>query len=165
MADDDDAYLQYWNTPAAPEPSAPAGAPGSLSANETRPKLVWLFRGINVGLCAAMFSTGIISLAKAHISAFSENITALYLLLFALTLFTFEVSQVVACDVVVGQLKRNFGFLFSPMGKSLFIIFCAFLNFGVTARSLGLITGICTAIDGVVLILLYLKYPDMYPRA
>ena len=64
----------------------------------------------------------------------------------------------------VAQLKRNFGFLFHPMGKSLFIIFCAFLNFGVQAKTLGLATGVCIAADGVVLILLYLKYPHMYPR-
>ena len=95
----------------------------------------------------------------------SEMVVSLYLLLFALTWFTFEVSQVVACDVIVIQLKRNFGFLFHPLGKSLFIIFCAFLNFGVQARTLGLATGICIATDGVLLVLLYLKYPHMYPLA
>ena len=112
-------------------------------------------------------ATGAISLTmfgNVNGNQLSEMVVSLYLLLFATTLFTFEVSQVYACDVVVVQLKRNFGFLFHPMGKSLFIIFCAFLNFGVQAASLGLATGICCLADGVILIVLYLKYPHMYPH-
>merc|ERR1719181_1464171 len=93
----------------------------------------------------------------------SGAVVSLYLLLFSATWFAFEASQVRPCPPVVFHLKRNFGFLFHPLGKALFIIFCAFLNFGVQASTLGLATGVCVAADGVVLILLYFKYPEMYP--
>ena len=38
------------------------------------------------------------------------------------------------------------------------------LCFGVDAGSLGIITGLAVAIDGALLILLFLKYPHMYPK-
>ena len=41
-------------------------------------------------------------------------------------------------------------------------VFCAFLNISV-AGELGLATGILIASDGVALLLLYFKYPGMYP--
>jgi hypothetical protein len=88
----------------------------------------------------------------------------LYLLLFGGTWFCFEASQLYPCDPIVVQLKRNFGFLFHPIGKALFIIFCAFLNFGVQAHSLGLATGLCCCAEGVILIGLYLKYPHLFPK-
>ena len=52
-----------------------------------------------------------------------------------------------------------------PMeGKALFVIFCGFLNFGVQAHTLGLVTGILCCCEGVVLIVLYLKYPHLFPK-
>ena len=62
------------------------------------------------------------------------------------------------------ELKRNFGFLFNPIGKALFIVFVAFLNFGVQEKQLGFWTGIFGCCDGALLIFLYLKYPNMHPR-
>ena len=38
------------------------------------------------------------------------------------------------------------------------------LNFGVEAGALGIITAIAVAVDGGLLILLFLKYPHMYPK-
>ena len=38
------------------------------------------------------------------------------------------------------------------------------LCFGVEAGSLGVITGLAVATDGGLLILLFLKYPHMYPK-
>ena len=60
--------------------------------------------------------------------------------------------------------KRNFGFFYNALGKALFIIFMGLLCFGVEAGSLGVITGLAVAIDGGLLILLFLKYPHMYPK-
>ena len=50
------------------------------------------------------------------------------------------------------------------LGKALFIIFMGLLCFGVEAGSLGVITGLAVAVDGGLLILLFLKYPHMYPK-
>jgi hypothetical protein len=62
--------------------------------------------------------------------------------------------------------KRNFGFLFKPLGKGAFIIFIAFLNFGLTVNTnLGLSTGICLAVTGVGYIVLYMRNPDLFDEA
>jgi len=149
----------YWSN------QAPAMPPGDDVAAPS-PLVSVLFRVINVGVCVMMAATGAMSLASfgsVNENQLSGAVVSLYLLLFSATWFAFEASQVKSCDFVVVQLKRNFGFLFHPLGKSLFIIFCAFLNFGVQASALGLATGLCCIADGVILILLYLKRPDLYP--
>mmetsp|Transcript_25565 Transcript_25565/g.78813 ORF Transcript_25565/g.78813 Transcript_25565/m.78813 type:complete len:166 (-) Transcript_25565:67-564(-) len=159
----------YWQSdaPAAGMPSTNYAPPGAAADEGSRPGLVATgFRVINVGLCAMMAATGVLSLmgfGSVNENQLSGAVLSLYLLLFSATWFSFEASQVRPCDAVVVQLKRNFGFLFHPLGKSSFIIFCAFLNFGVQASTLGLATGILCIADGVLLILLYLKWPHLYP--
>ena len=55
-------------------------------------------------------------------------------------------------------MRANFGFLFKPIGKGLFIIFIAFLNFGLGGtNNLGLATGICLCIVGALYIVMFLR--------
>lgn len=68
-------------------------------------------------------------------------------------------------DSITRSLRKNFGFLFGVKGKSFFIIFIAFLNFGLNsagepAKTLGLATGICLLVDGVLHFVVMLKYPE-----
>ncbi|KAH8094287.1 hypothetical protein JL720_4281 [Aureococcus anophagefferens] len=137
---------------------APSEGPSALSH---------LLRVVNVGLSVMMAATGASSLASSGAvngNQLSQDVVSLYLLLFSAMWFTFEASQVYPCDAVVAQLKRNFGFLYNAIGKALFVIFCGFLNFGVQAHTLGLVTGILCCCEGVVLIVLYLKYPHLFPK-
>ena len=76
----------------------------------------------------------------------------------------YEVNTIRPCPPITGLYKRNFGFFYNALGKALFIIFMGLLCFGVEAGSLGVITGLAVAIDGGLLILLFLKYPHMYPK-
>ena len=78
--------------------------------------------------------------------------------------FCYEVNTIRPCPPITGLYKRNFGFFYNALGKALFIIFMGLLCFGVEAGSLGVITGLAVAIDGGLLILLFLKYPHMYPK-
>ena len=84
-------------------------------------------------------STGVLSLGEATFSLkpshISEFFVALYVLLFAAVWFLFEISQIRPIAAVHDLLRRNFGFLFSPIGKCSFIVFIAFLNFGVADQA------------------------------
>ena len=85
--------------------------------------------------------------------------------MFALLLCLHEVNEVRPINQVEGILRRNFGFLFKPFGKGCFIIFIAFLNFGLTVNTnLGMATGICLSIVGAGYILLYLRNPEVFEQ-
>lgn len=59
--------------------------------------------------------------------------------------------------------KRNFGFLSKPIGKGAFMIFVAFLNFGMTSNTkLGTATGICVGSVGALYIFFYLRNPEIF---
>lgn len=90
---------------------------------------------------------------------------ATYVILFALLLTLHEVNEVRPLSRVEDILRRNFGFLFKPFGKGCFIIFIAFLNFGLTVNTrLGMATGICLSVVGAGYILLYLRNPEVFER-
>lgn len=70
-------------------------------------------------------------------SATSVNDTAnvfvgLYMILFAAILFTYEVIQIRPCDALDTMYKKNFGFLYGTITKSLYMLFIAILSFGLT---------------------------------
>jgi len=108
--------------------------------------------------------SGVMGVAKN--SGFSADIfVAIYMILFAILLFAYECMWWKSVDSVVRPLRKNFGFLFGIKGKATFIIFVAFLNFGLNsagepAKSLGLATGILFLINGVLHMGAYLKYPE-----
>lgn len=139
-----------------------SGGPGG------NPIVIWTFRIVHFGLCAMMAATGALSImgfGSVNGNQLSHFFVALYLLLFAALWFTFELMTIRPVDYIIAEFKRNFGFLFHPLGKALFIIFVAFLNFGVKeGDQLGLATGILCIADGIILMLLYLKYPHWYPK-
>ena len=85
--------------------------------------------------------------------------------MFALLLCLHEVNEVRPINQVESILRRNFGFLFKPFVKGCFIIFIAFLNFGLTVNTnLGMATGICLSIVGAGYILLYLRNPEVFEQ-
>jgi hypothetical protein len=92
-----------------------------------------------------------------------HSLQAVYISLFASLLFFHEMTQFYPMEQVDVIVKRNFGFLFKPLGKGAFIVFIAFLNFGLTVNTnLGLATGICLCITGVAYICLFLRNPEFF---
>jgi hypothetical protein len=84
-------------------------------------------------------------------------------LLFATLLFFHEISQFYPIEKIDEIVRKNFGFLYKPLGKGGFMVFIAFLNFGISVdTTMGTITGIVLAIVGVGYILLYLQNPDAF---
>lgn len=47
---------------------------------------------------------------------------SVYMFFFATLLFAFELNQIKPVEVIDHMFKRNFGFLYSYMGKAFFII-------------------------------------------
>jgi len=123
-----------------------------------------LLSGVNLCLAVLMACSGV--LAVANNTTFSADIfVAIYMILFGILLFMYELMYFKTMDAVVLPLRKNFGFLFGVKGKAFFIIFIAFLNFGLNsaaepAKSLGLATGICFLIDGIVHVAIMLKWPE-----
>ena len=88
---------------------------------------------------------------------------AVYMFFFASLLFVFEGAQIRHVEAVDNVLKRNFGFMFNVMGKALYMIFIAFLSFGLgEPATLSFITGLLLAGFGVGELTLYLKFPEMF---
>merc|ERR1719198_2086804 len=92
----------------------------AVQRDEQRKRMVaWGMRIVNCGLCVMMAATGVLSLGEATFSLkpshISEFFVALYVLLFAAVWFLFEISQIRPIAAVHDLLRRNFGFLFSPI--------------------------------------------------
>jgi hypothetical protein len=86
-----------------------------------------------------------------------------YMLFFSSLLFTFELNSIKQVEAVDHLFRRNFGFLFSAFGRALFIVFIAFLSFGLgDPAGLTTATGSTFAIVGVVQLAVYLKYPEFF---
>ena len=69
-----------------------------------------------------MSCSGVLGIIKA--SGFSADIfVALYMILFGLLLFTYELMWWKTIDSITRSLRKNFGFMFGIKGKSFFIIF------------------------------------------
>ena len=82
---------------------------------------------------------------------------------FASLLFVFEGIQIRSVEVLEHLFKRNFGFLYNSLGKSLYIIFIAFLSFGLgEPLTLSFITGLLLSSFGVAELALYLKFPEFF---
>lgn len=122
-------------------------------------------RLVVVGMCVMMAAAGALSLANLDDSksVVTDVIVSCYVLLFASVLFLHEVNEIRQIEVVEHILRKNFGFLFKPLGKGGFIVFIAFLNFGLTdSAALGLATGICLCVVGFGYIGLYLHRPEFF---
>ena len=121
-----------------------------------------------MGIIALMYATGITGFGHIdRVSAgdvLSELFVCLYLMIFATLFLLNEVSVMVpSCTSLDLVLRRNVGFFYGVRGKAGFIIFCAFLSLGVmsSAGGLALATGIVMCVDGIILLLSWLKYPDL----
>lgn len=89
---------------------------------------------------------------------------ATYVFLFAVMLFVFEAHSFLPRPVgaVENLYRANFGFLYKPVSKSIFLIFVGFLQFGLDSsngNAMGLACGILTIAAGVLLTLVYCKQP------
>ena len=111
-----------------------------------------------------MVMTALIGLTE--VSSVDESgriFVATYMIFFSVLLIMFEISQIRPCENVDFMFKRNFGFLYGTKGKALYIVFVAFLSFGLTEpATLCFATGSLFALLGAFQNAMYLKFPDLY---
>ncbi len=78
---------------------------------------------INMGLSVMMAATGALGVGSADTASESGTaFTGIYMVLFAAILFIYELIQIRPCESFDMLWKKNFGFLYGPNGKALYMI-------------------------------------------
>jgi len=144
---------------------------GTNRTPEQEQKAKMLYWGLKIGsmsLSVLMAATACIGLGSiSGVDKSGKFFVGSYMFFFAVLLFTFEAISLIPESPIRQQIdhlfKRNFGFMYNCMGKSFFIIFIAFLSFGLgDPVTLTLLTGISLAAFGAGELALYLKYPELF---
>jgi hypothetical protein len=76
-----------------------------------------------MGLAVMMAATGVLGLGEADTADDTGMVfVALYMILFGAILFSHELGQICPVSAVENVMKKNFGFLYGPNGKGLFML-------------------------------------------
>jgi hypothetical protein len=172
LVEEEDEKQHSANMPLSPQRQNSASVTGNPDisssrrlTNEQESKAKLLYFGMKVltlALCVLMLCTASISLhAISGVSASGQIFVATYMIFFSVLLAAFEIAQMQQILWLDHMLRRNFGFLFAAMGKAFFVIFVAFLCFGLDG-DLPLATGIAVAAFGGGQLAMYLKYPAYF---
>jgi magnesium-transporting ATPase (P-type) len=152
-------------------PPQPAGVPSSSVPQQSGSPLpaklstvLFTLKITTILLCILMDATAIIGIGYINqVDEVGQFFVAAYMLFFASILMAFEIMSFRKIEWIDHWFRRNCGFLYSSLGKALFIIFIAFLSFGLgDPESLTLSTGLALAAFGSLQVGLYLKYPEIF---
>ena len=88
------------------------------------------------GLLITVAAFGLIDFNYANVMNYSDLFVSIYMILFGSLLLTYELIwwSLLPIPALNKSMRKNFGFLYGIKGKSLFVIFVAFLNFGLRAE-------------------------------
>jgi len=127
-----------------------SSAPAAASAKDApNPKLLLAVKICNILNAAMLVACGVVYFVLLTSPAPLQIITALYVIAFGIILFCFEM-HLKAMDRVI---NRNFGFMFSWGGRTLFFLLVGTLCFGLGAMGIatGCVTGANLIFSGYVL--------------
>ena len=103
---------------------------------------------------------GIIEASEA-----SEIFVSIYMILFAVLLFLYELVWWTNVEAVNKNLRMNFGFMYGVKGKAAYLIFVAFLVIGlkddVSVQFLRYMTGGCFLGTGVLMLFMHFSKPEL----
>jgi hypothetical protein len=123
---------------------------------------------MNMGLAALMTALGVLTLIEVHkggLGALSEPFLASYMILFAVLLFLYEVMWWSPFPSMNKSMRKNFGFLYGLRGKGLYIIFVAFLCFGLgkdaSVKELNYATGAAFLAGGLLHYFVIFCHPEL----
>ena len=109
---------------------------------------------------------GLIDFDYSNVINYSDVFVSIFMLLFAALLLCYEFMWWKSVPAVNRSIRKNFGFLYGIRGKSLFIIFVAFLNFGlqqeIRIKGLAFGTGIAFFAVAVLHIFLFFWKPEIF---
>lgn len=133
------------------------GASSGEPANKGIVKGICAF--VNMGLMVFMAATAALAIYESNnIDDTGVVFVGIYMMIFAFVEFTYEVSQLLPFEALENLFKRNFGFLFGTVGKSIFTIFMGILCFGLTVnKKMALGCGVVVTAWGFLQILIYMK--------
>ena len=121
-------------------------------------------KALTLVFCVLIFATAIVRLETIKISEGGQVFVAAYMLFFSTLLFVFEAMQSQPIVWLDHMLRRNFGFLYNPVGKAFFLIFIAILCLGLDG-DLSVAVGLAATAFGGAQIALYLKNPALFAAA
>mmetsp|Transcript_46645 Transcript_46645/g.59915 ORF Transcript_46645/g.59915 Transcript_46645/m.59915 type:complete len:131 (-) Transcript_46645:72-464(-) len=110
-----------------------------------------------------MYTSAVVSFARAP--GFGEFFIAAYTSLFATILAAFELSKAYEMESIQEMFCDNFGFLYHPTYKGIYLIFIAFVNLGLSSNSptLEFFTTSFVLFDGILLIYCRYHKPEWFP--
>jgi hypothetical protein len=123
-----------------------------------------------LGMCLSVMMTalGVLTLIEVHrngLGDLSEPFLAVYMVMFAVLLFTYELMWWTPMPGVNKALRKNFGFLYGLRGKGLYLIFVACLCLGLgkdaSVNELNWATGIAFALAGCLHLFVVCFHPEM----
>ncbi len=168
LAEDDDVDVSESNKRDPIQVGKVAGGGGGHSIAEREEdnmrtaKTVWyVLKFLTLTFCVLIFATAIIRLETITLAESPQVFVCSYMIFFSTLLFTFEAMQSQPIMWLDHMLRRNFGFLYNPIGKALFDIFIGFLCLGLSG-DLSLAVGIAFACFGGGQIALYMKNPTLF---
>lgn len=123
---------------------------------------------LNMGLAAMMTALGVLTLIQVHragLQDFSEPFLACYMIMFAVLLFIYELMWWSPFPNLNKGMRKNFGFLYGLRGKGLYLIFVAFLCFGLgkdaSVKELNYATGAAFLAGGLLHYFVICFHPDL----
>ena len=124
---------------------------------------------LDIGLAAMMTALGVLTLIQfSGVADTSAAFLAVYMIIFAALLGTYEVMYWVGIPWINKILRKNFGFLYGLKGKGLYLIFVAFLclglkndSFSQLVKSLTWVTGISYLAVGVLHLFIVCIHPTI----
>ena len=132
---------------------------GGMQSNNQSKCTYLVYKTTTVSLAVLMIIAAVEALiALDHVNEVTLIFVATYQIFFGLLILSFEMVEI--NSNLDYMLQRNFGFLYTRLGRPLFIIFVAFISFGLET-TLGLVAGIVLLCFGLLQIGLFLKYPDV----
>mmetsp|Transcript_21618 Transcript_21618/g.32847 ORF Transcript_21618/g.32847 Transcript_21618/m.32847 type:complete len:201 (-) Transcript_21618:212-814(-) len=164
------------DTGASTAPATASGAAGWATAttnanaagmsNDSGSKTNWFQRLLSlfsIGLAAMMCCLGVFGIMEQ--TELAEIFVSIYMILFSVLLFLYELMWWYSIDSVNVNLRKNFGFMYGVRGKALYLIFVAFLVIGlkndVSVKFLRYMTGGCFLGTGVLMLVLHYGKRDL----
>ena len=127
--------------------------------------LLSVTRYLNIVLSCFQGIAGFMGLFDLMSLSFTRFFISLYVILFSLILLSFECRF----STTESILRRNFGFIFSNLGRILFICFSGLVDFGIKDK-MAILIGLFMLINAFISTLIFLwhsnlKQPQMDPRS
>ncbi|CAM9776499.1 unnamed protein product [Phaeothamnion confervicola] len=121
------------------------------------------FRICSITIAVLMIIASFVALGNLSVSdGFTTFFLCIYIWLFSGILMTYEMQGFVRCEGVDSSLRKYFGLVYGTLGRGIFMIFIAFLNFALeNTNGWGVAVGILTLIEAAAMITVFLQRPHL----